>query len=225
MEKDYKKLNLKDVPELFKNKEYKTLLKGLWYFIWDSNSIWSWMINIILAFILIKFVVYPLLGLVLATNYPIVAVVSGSMEHEGSFDDWWSSQATCSIDDCTQSIYYNNFNISKEEFRNFRFKNGFNMGDIMVLRGSSPENIKVGDVLVFKAGRPDPIIHRVIKVWEKDGTYYYQTKGDHNTDSFSSLDEDEIHEDRVVGKAVARIPLLGWIKIAAVKLWLILIPR
>jgi signal peptidase I len=62
-------------------KELKKLWKKVWYFVWEDNSVWSWIVNIILAFVLIKFVVYPGLGFVLTTSHPVVAVVSGSMEH------------------------------------------------------------------------------------------------------------------------------------------------
>ena len=95
----------------------------------------------------------------------------------------------------------------------------------MILRGVSPEKIKLGDVLVFKTNRPDPIIHRVIKIWQEDGEFYFQTKGDHNPHSYATLGEDEIHQNRVIGKAAVRIPYLGWIKILAVKVWTVVRPR
>ena len=62
-------------------KKVKKVLKGIWYFIWEDNSFWSWIVNIILAFVLIKFIVYPGLGFLLGTGFPIVAVISGSMDH------------------------------------------------------------------------------------------------------------------------------------------------
>ena len=191
-------------------KKFKALLKKTWWFIWEDDSIWSWIVNIILAFILIKFIVYPGLGFLLGTSYPIVAVVSTSMEHDSNFNNWWSSQEK----------WYLNHNISKEQFTNFDFKNGFNKGDIMVLYGKKPENIEMGEVIVFKSKRPDPIIHRIVKKWELNGNYYFQTKGDHNIDSINSptLDETNIGEERYLGKAVIRIPLLGYIKIWFVEL-------
>jgi len=188
----------------------KHILKKTWWFIWEDDSIWSWIVNIILAFVLIKFIVYPGLGLLLNTSYPIVAVVSGSMEHDGNFDNWWNGQED----------WYLGHNITKEEFSNFNFKNGFNKGDIMILYGKKPGNIKLGEVIVFRSGRPDPIIHRVIRKWELGGKYYFQTKGDHNVDSIKSLglDETNINEEQLLGKAVIRIPLLGYIKIWFVEL-------
>jgi len=191
-------------------KELKGTLKKIWWFIWEDDSIWSWIVNIILAFVLIKYIVYPGLGLLLSTSYPIVAVVSGSMEHDGSFDNWWELQGN----------WYLNNDIIKEEFVDFDFKNGFNKGDIMILYGKSSENIDMGDVVVFRSKRPDPIIHRVVKKWEINGGYSFQTKGDHNADSIksSSLDETSITEEQLLGNAVVRVPLLGYIKIWFVEL-------
>ena len=66
-------------------KKNKSTWQKIWYFIWEDDSVLSWIVNIILAFVLIKFIVYPGLGLVFGTDFPVVAVVSGSMEHEGNF--------------------------------------------------------------------------------------------------------------------------------------------
>jgi len=201
--------------------DIKKILGNIWYFIWESNSIWSWIVNILLAFVIIKFLVYPGLGFALGTSHPIVAVVSSSMEHDGNFEKWWQSPAACTEEACTQDAYYNEFNITKKQFLTFKFKNGFNKGDIIVLTGRPPEKIKAGDVIVFRNKRPDPIIHRVINKSEEDGIYYFQTKGDHNSASVKSLllDETKIPEDEIIGKAVFRIPYLGWIKISFV--WLL----
>ena len=67
---------------------------------------------------------------------------------------------------------------------------------------------------MFQGNKPQPIIHRVVKTWQEDGDYFYQTKGDHNSESIAgSLGETKISEDRVYGKGVLRIPYLGWVKI------------
>ncbi len=200
--------------------EVKPTLKKIWYFLWESDSIWSWIVNFIIAFILVKFIVYPGLGYLLGTTFPVVEVVSGSMEHDGSFDDWWQSSAYCDGNECTQEQWYANHNVSKEIFDEYRFKNGFNKGDIMVLLGVEPKTIKTGDVIVFMSKeRSDPIIHRVmIKNGDETSGFVFQTKGDHNVDSGVGLDTD-IQESNILGKAVFRIPYLGWIKIAAVSVY------
>ena len=68
---------------------WKKNLKKFWHFIWEEDSLLSWIVNIIIAFILIKFIVYPGLGYLLATTHPVVAVVSESMEHNSNFNAWW----------------------------------------------------------------------------------------------------------------------------------------
>ncbi len=199
-------------------KEFKKLLKKVWYFIWEDDSIWSWIVNIILAFVLIKFIVYPGLGLLLSTSHPVVAVVSDSMEHNMGFDEWWD----------TKKDWYIKNGISKEEFEKFPLKNGFNKGDIMVLIGKEPNEIEIGDVIVFishrEKPRRDPIIHRLIDKTEDNSEFILKTKGDKNSmpingcDDQGCTDETDIREEQLIGKAVLKIPLLGYIKIWFVKL-------
>lgn len=191
--------------------DWKKALKKVWFFIWEDDSIWSWLVNLILAFVLIKFIVYPGLGFMLSTTHPVVAVVSESMEHGSNFDDWWSRSGGG----------YTENGIDKETFKKFSLRNGFNKGDIMLLKGKKPEKIGIGDVIVFWSAKRDPIIHRVVKTWESGGVHYFQTKGDNNPGSLKtpSVDETMISQDSVVGNAVFRIPLLGWVKIIAVKIW------
>jgi len=192
-----------------------SFLRKAWHFVWEEDSLLSWIVNVILAFILIKFVVYPGLGLILGTNYPVVAVVSGSMEHPDPFDDFWKLQHS----------FYEEKGISKSDFEKFPFKNGFNKGDIIVLKGE--KNVQIGEVIVFVSSKvkpkPDPIIHRVIKINESERTY--QTKGDNNFVQISGcfaddycIDEKDISKQQVLGKAYFRIPYFGWVKIAFVEM-------
>jgi len=191
-------------------KNLKKQLKRFWYFVWHDDSLASWIVNILLAFVLIKFVVYPGLGLVLGAQYPIVAVVSESMEHETSFDDWWKEN---------KNFYLKN-NITKAEFEFFSFSNGFRKGDIMVLIGKSPDKLAVGDIIVYQSGKPYPIIHRLVTKQKKAGKWYFETKGDNNKHQILDFDLDEtnVPGDAVYGKAVIRFPYLGYVKIWFVEL-------
>jgi|GEM_PF-140447 len=191
------------------SKKPTTWYGKVWYFIWHDNSVWSWIVNIILAYILIKFIIYPGLGLLLGTNFPIVAVVSDSMEHHAGFDEWWAKNED----------YYLALNITKQDFENYPFKNGFNRGDIMFLIGRDPADIDVGDVIVFRSKKPYPIIHRVIKKDNK-AMWVFQTKGDNNRVQIrdDELDETRVLEKQLLGKAVVRVPWLGYVKILFVDL-------
>ena len=76
-----------------------------------------------------------------------------------------------------------------------------------------PKKLKQGDVLVFAAPlQPEPIIHRIIAT--ENGAY--KTKGDNNCNIIGF--EEIIQPERTLGKAVLRIPYLGWIKIIFVEL-------
>jgi len=185
-------------------------LKKAWHFLWYEDSLASWLVNILLAFVLIKFLIYPGLGLVLGTQFPVVAVVSSSMEHHPrGFDEWWS----------TNEDFYLRYNITKFEFDNYPFRNGFNKGDIMILAGT--DEPRRGTVLVYWSGKPYPIIHRYIGDNTEDNVTYFMSKGDNNYGMVVSSDLDERHitEDRVIGKAIFRIPYLGYVKIWAVELF------
>ncbi len=190
--------------------------RKVWYFLWYEDSLWSWLANIIIAFLVIRYLFYPLLGLVLGTGYPIVAVVSESMEHglhngvicgqdaadfRESFANYWLYCGT----------WYEKKGITKEQFREFPFPNGFDKGDVIILWRAGENNLKAGDILIFKSDRPQPIIHRIVKVKVEDGNYLYQTKGDHNRES--SPNEESIDRGRIYGQGVIRIPYLGWLKI------------
>ena len=170
----------------------KDFFKKAWYFIWYDDSLLSWFVNVIIAFILVKFILYPGIGFFLGTSHPLVAVVSCSMEHNLDFDIWWENKGK----------WYEENIISKEKFSKFPFKNGINQGDIMVLKNG--EEIIVGDIIVFNSKSSNPIIHRAVQK-NKDG---FMTKGDNNIVLDNGITRD------VIGKAFFRIPYLGWIKIA-----------
>ncbi len=193
--------------------------KLVWHFLWNEDSLASWLANLVIAFVVIRYAVYPILGVILGTGFPIVAVVSSSMDHgiadgkicgqqmdefHESFDNYW--------DLCGH--WYKDIGISKEQFRKYPFPGGFYKGDVIVLWRANRNNVGLGDVLVFVGNKPQPIIHRVVKGWEEDGNKFYQTKGDHNSDSISGdMGEKKISEERMLGKAIFRVPYLGWLKI------------
>lgn len=197
-------------------KTQKTCWNKIWYFIWYDESILSWLANILIAFILIKYIMYPVLGLMLGTNLPIVAVISESMEHKYDFDEWWDSTANCNNKICSQEDFYEAYGITKEDFLDFRFKNGFNKGDIIILLGSDPEKIEVGEVIIFNslATLSYPVIHRVVDVRGNE-TLIFTTKGDNNARSIVSqnLDETNVLESDLIGKGMWRIPYVGYVKL------------
>ncbi|HUT80961.1 MAG TPA: signal peptidase I [Candidatus Bathyarchaeia archaeon] len=149
--------------------------------------------------ILLVFSFNWILGAILHTDTPLVVVTSESMEptYYGSNRDDFGGQ----------------FDIRK---------------DMLIVRGVDPSEIKVGDVIVFyriNASNPteldyvrEPIVHRVNRVYYDNVTdeYWFTTKGDNpdtNDDYVRSGDiiELTIHESRLIGKIIGRIPYLGGI--------------
>ena len=218
------------------NRDYKQVelkgplsyIKKFWFYIWYDDSFGSYIANFAFAYVFIKFLLFPGLGLLLGTNFPIVAIVSGSMEHKVvngqicndriiatgteslNHDDWW---------DYCGDYYVDNFNLSKDEFENFEYKNGLNIGDVLVLRGKSPKDVEVGEVLIFIPQDRNfyltkgPVIHRVVKKWEdENGKFHFQTKGDHNSQSFQNF-ENDIIEDDVLAVSAVRVQYIGYAKI------------
>lgn len=107
-------------------------------------------------------------------------------------------------------------------------------GDIVLLYKPPPQNIRVGDVVVYKRCGGGYIIHRVIEVIKLGDKYYYRTKGDYNpyddsklgqfyeyspTSVCSDIKTPGVPYERIVGVAVEingavlKIPYLGYISL------------
>ena len=167
-------------------------LKRFWTFLKEDT--WqSWIVSLILILIFIKLIFFPLLSLITGAPLPLVVVESCSMYHESSFDNWWENNQD----------FYISKNISKSDFSSFPSHSGLNKGDIIIVWGHS--SYKKGDIIIFNANTKYPIIHRLIS------TAPFATKGDHNQGQLSS--EKNVPDDAILGKAVAKIPFLGWIKL------------
>jgi len=218
-------------------------LKDFWKWLWQSESIWSYLVFLILVFILVKFIFLPGLGLIFGTSLPMAIVESSSMEHYSlrycttydsqnleclkksqdyeicgkKFDNFKSLNQQEYWEACG-GWYEAKVNITQEQFSDFPLNNGFRKGDLMIIFGKKSSELKIGDVLIFNAGKTTPLIHRVISLEP------LQTKGDHNSDQLNKdnnafrLDETNISQDRIIGVAKVRIPYIGWVKLFFVEL-------
>lgn len=172
----------------------------------------TWWGNIILGFSVAVIFYYVILSTVLSTRTPIVAVVSDSMYHGPNdrfgtlcgesvsggqnLDKFWE------ICDNT----YQSFGITKGQFEKFPFRNGFDVGDMPIIKGS--DEYHVGDIIVYSvSGIGAPIIHRVIDV--KDGIY--KTKGDNNAGQ--NIYENSVVKEQIKGKVIFIIPKIGYFKV------------
>ena len=187
-------------------KRLREFWKKFWFIVWKDDSLKGWIISIIFLFVVIKFIFFPLLNLATGTTLPLAIVESCSMYHDGNlfsnYDEWWSKSEN----------KYSEFEINKEEFKDFIFKRGFTKGDILFIVGTKPEKLEVGDVIIFEASQKNPIIHRIINIKQENEEYTFSTIGDNNNGQLSF--EKVISEDKIVGKASFRlVPYLGWVKL------------
>ena len=146
------------------------------------------------------------MSLFTGTDLPLAIVESCSMYHKGNllsdYDGWWQNHES----------KYLNYEIEKQEFENFKFKNGFNKGDILFVVGANPEKLKIGDTIIFNTNQKNPIIHRIIDIREENNERIFSTIGDNNNGQLSF--EKNIQSEQLVGKAVFKIaPYVGWIKL------------
>ncbi|KAL7299345.1 signal peptidase complex catalytic subunit SEC11A [Trichogramma pretiosum] len=96
----------------------------------------------------------------------------------------------------------------------------FHRGDLLFLTNHAAEPVRVGEIVVFKVeGRDIPIVHRVMKLHEKNennNTVKFLTKGDNN-----SVDDRGLYapgqlwltEKDVVGRARGFLPYVGMVTI------------
>ena len=144
---------------------------------------------------------------VLNTPYPALAVVSGSMciPYDGACNGW-----------------------------SHPFARTLHIGDLIIVQGVNPADLNAdypnSDIIVFhKPGDPEElIVHRIVAKEVINGTIYFRTKGDGNSNTkwpniptpseydpwVESIPGEEnaipgVSENNVVGKVVMRIPWLG----------------
>jgi len=194
--------------------EIKENMKKFWEFL-SGDSLASWFVSLILIFIIVKFIFFPFLSVTLGTSMPLVVVESGSMHHPGSFvgnvigssnsfDLWWDNKGR----------WYEGKGIEKEEAEKWTLKTGLEIGDIVVV--SRARNAGIGDIIIFDAEQRHPLIHRIIDIKNINGEVIYSTKGDNNEEQIYF--EKYIPKDALIGKAVFRIPKIGWVKLVFAKI-------
>jgi len=197
--------------------DIKEALKKTWNFLWYEDSLASWIVSLALAFIIVKFIFFPILTIALGTSLPLVVVESESMHHEGSvlgkafnpsehFENWWESDGS----------WYEHRGLQKNETLDWSLRSGLEIGDIVLIVGS--KTYKKGDIIVFNVDSGHPIIHRIVRIDERGEDLFYFTKGDNNVGYVPDKDTD-ITEDQIIGKAILRISKFGWVKLIPMKIW------
>jgi signal peptidase I len=171
----------------------KNIFKRSWKFL--KKDTWlSLLVSLVIAFLFIRFLLFPLLSLITGASLPLVIVESCSMYHSNE------------LEEILENPIYKEYGIDINDTEKWVFQDGLNKGDIVFVLGAEKEDLKIGDVIIFNANKQNPLIHRIISI--NNGV---TTKGDHNSALLEA--EKNIKQEQIIGRAVFRVPYLGWIKL------------
>ncbi len=85
----------------------------------------------------------------------------------------------------------------------------YNVGDIVIIKKTDADELKVKDVITFYSSDPDYegmiVTHRIIDIIDESGHLEFETKGDNN----QIADIENVSEKDVIGKVQGRIPYVG----------------
>ena len=113
----------------------------------------------------------------------------------------------------TQRFSNNNFTIGG--FRIFNVATGsmvpeYNVGDILISKEIDPNELQVGDNIVYQGEKQDfkgkIVTHKIIEKREENGKLFFTTKGIANEEA-----DPEISEDQIYGKIVYKTIILSFI--------------
>lgn len=79
------------------------------------------------------------------------------------------------------------------------------VGDVVIVKKCNANDIVNGDIIQYQM-KGYTVIHRVIEKKQKNGEYYFTTKGDNNP----SKDKESVKEEQVLGKVIFKVKYLGY---------------
>jgi len=91
-----------------------------------------------------------------------------------------------------------------------------NIGDLIVVRGVEPQQVTVGEIIVFHSPRDRDmlIVHRVIGINSQGGKLYFETKGDNNPSKDNWYPYPGVPENYLVGVVIGKVAYLGYVILA-----------
>ena len=93
-----------------------------------------------------------------------------------------------------------------------------NPNDMIVVESASIDELKEGDIIAFDSHQEMGIVaHRVIEVFEEDGSTVVDTKGDNNEEP----DPWYVTDDDLIGKVKNIIPVFGIVLVGPVRFALV----
>lgn len=79
------------------------------------------------------------------------------------------------------------------------------IGDIAIIQKCNANDVNVGDIIEYQM-EGYTVIHRIIEKKQRNGEYYFITKGDNN----GYPDRVEVREEQLIGKVIFKMRFLGY---------------
>ncbi len=79
------------------------------------------------------------------------------------------------------------------------------IGDLVVIKKCNANDVNVGDIIEYQM-EGFTVVHRIIEKSQRDGEFYFITKGDNN----EQQDSKEVSEEQLIGKVIFKIRYLGY---------------
>lgn len=79
------------------------------------------------------------------------------------------------------------------------------IGDIAIIQKCKAEDVITGDVIEYQM-KGYTVIHRIIEKKQRNGQFYFITKGDNN----NTKDKNEVAESQLIGKVIFKVKYLGY---------------
>lgn len=83
----------------------------------------------------------------------------------------------------------------------------YHVGSLLYVRDADPMAFAVGDPVTYRSSGGAVVTHRIYEVVEENGVRTYRTKGDAN----DIPDGPRLTPDRIIGRPVFSVPLLGYV--------------
>lgn len=79
------------------------------------------------------------------------------------------------------------------------------IGDIVIIKKCNSNDVNVGDVIEYQM-EGYTVIHRIVEKRQKNGEFFFVTKGDNN----NAPDNKEVRENQLIGKVIFKIRYIGY---------------
>ena len=79
------------------------------------------------------------------------------------------------------------------------------LGDVAIIQKCGANDVNVGDIIEYQMDGYT-VIHRIVEKKQRNGEFYFVTKGDNN----NLPDSEEVREDQLIGKVIFKIKYLGY---------------